>query len=271
MNLISGAFKKDATSIQKTTFITYLVCGDPNTNITLRLLNIMVEAGVDLIELGMPFTDPIADGPVIQKGIERSLKSKTTLESTLMVVKNFRKTNKITPIVLMGYMNPIEKMGYEKFAIKANKCGVDGILIVDLPVEEAHTVNKIFKQNQLKQIFLASPTTDTSRLKKIVRYSDGYVYYVSIKGITGNSIKNINSIKDKVKQIQKISKDKVPVAVGFGIKNKSSAKKISAFSDGIIIGSSIVELIEKYIHNKNMMYKKIKSFLSGINKVLDKK
>ena len=267
MSLISNMFKNN-NSNKKTSFITYLICGDPNTNVTNKLLHIMVETGVDLIELGIPFTDPIADGPIIQKGIERALKNNTTLENTLTVVKNFRKKNTSTPIVLMGYMNPIEKMGYQKFASKANKSGVDGVLIVDLPVEESHTINKIFKTNSLTQIFLASPTTDNDRLKKIVKHSDGYVYYVSIKGITGTSIKNISSIKNKVKKIRQVSKKKVPVAVGFGIKNKSSAKKISLFSDGIIIGSSIVELIEKYIHNKNLMYKKIKTFLLGINKVL---
>ena len=161
----------------------------------------MVEAGVDLIELGIPFTDPIADGPIIQKGIERALKNNTTLENTLTVVKNFRKVNTSTPIVLMGYMNPIEKMGYQKFAAKANKSGVNGVLIVDLPVEESHTINKICKTNSLTQIFLASPTTDNDRLKKIVKHSDGYVYYVSIKGITGTSIKNIRSARPYQKKL----------------------------------------------------------------------
>ena len=267
MNLISSAFEK-STLKKKTAFITYLVCGDPNINVTTRLLNIMAETGVDLFELGMPFTDPIADGPIIQKGIERALKNNTTLEKTLTVVKNFRKVNKKIPIVLMGYMNPIENMGYTKFATKASKSGVDGVLIVDLPVEESRIINKILKKNNLKQIFLTSPTTDNARLKKIVQHSDGYIYYVSIKGITGTSIKSVSSIKAKVKKIKQISNNKIPIAVGFGIKSKSSAKKIGLFSDGVIIGSSIVELIEKYRHNKNVMYKKIKTFLLGINKSL---
>ncbi len=270
MNRIANAFPTSPNK-KKTAFITYLVCGDPSINSTKKLLQIMVDSGVDLIELGMPFTDPIADGPTIQKGIERALKNKTTLENTLTVVKDFRKNNKRTPIVLMGYMNPIVNMGYEKFSIKAKNCGVDGILIVDLPIEESYEINKVFKRNNLKQIFLASPTTDANRLKKIKKYSEGYLYYVSIKGITGTSIKNIQSIKNQVKKIKRISNKKIPIAVGFGIKNRSSAKKISSFSDGIIIGSSIVELIEKYIHNKNAMYSKIKDFLLGITRTLEKK
>ena len=267
MNSISDVFKNNIAN-KKTTFITYLVCGDPNIKTTEKLLNLMVVEGVDLIELGMPFTDPIADGPVIQKGIERALDNKVTLARVFKIVKKFRKKNKKTPIVLMGYMNPIEKMGYKKFASEAKQSGVNGILIVDLPIEESDELQEIFKNNNITQIFLVSPTTDVNRLKKIVKSSQGYIYYVSIKGITGSTIKNISSIKERVKMIKNIPNNRVPVAVGFGIKNKSSARRIASFSDGIIIGSSIVELIEKYRHNKNIMYKKVKNFLSGINKIL---
>ena len=270
MNRISNAFLKSLPK-KKSAFITYLVCGDPNIEGTKKILNIMADSGVDLIELGIPFTDPIADGPIIQKGIERALQNKITLENTLTIVKNFRKKNTTTPIVLMGYMNPIMNMGYEKFSIKAINSGVDGVLIVDLPIEESHEINQIFKKNNLKQIFLASPTTDNNRLKTIIEHTEGYLYYVSIKGITGTSIKNISSIKEKVNKIKKISNKKIPIVVGFGIKNKSSAKKIGLFSDGVIIGSSIVELIEKYRHNKNIMYSRIRNFLLGINKALEKK
>lgn len=270
MNRISNAFLKSLPK-KKSAFITYLVCGDPNIEGTKKILNIMADSGVDLIELGIPFTDPIADGPIIQKGIERALQNKITLENTLTIVKNFRKKNTTTPIVLMGYMNPIMNMGYEKFSIKAINSGVDGVLIVDLPIEESHEINQVFKKNNLKQIFLASPTTGNNRLKTIIEHTEGYLYYVSIKGITGTSIKNISSIKEKVNKIKKISNKKIPIVVGFGIKNKSSAKKIGLFSDGVIIGSSIVELIEKYRHNKNIMYSRIRNFLLGINKTLEKK
>ncbi len=257
--------------IKRTAFITYLVCGDPDLGSTLKIMNLMVDSGVDIIELGVPFTDPIADGPTIQKGVERALKKNVSLNDVFKVVEAFRKKNQITPIVLMGYINPIESMGYSKFALQAKQKGVDGVLLVDSPPEESEEINKILLKNKLCQIFLASPTTEEKRLKKIIKYSSGYLYYVSIKGITGSSIKDFKPIKKRVDHIRKISKNSIPVTVGFGIKDGATAKNIGNFSDGIIIGSSIVELIEKYMGNKTVMYKKIKSFLVSINKCIGEK
>ena len=168
----------------------------------------------------------------------------------------------------MGYMNPIEKMGYKNFTASAKKYGVDGVLIVDLPPEESAEINLTLSKNNVSQIFLASPTTEANRLQNIINSSSGYLYYVSLKGITGSSIKNFSPIKDNVKKIRKISKNKIPIVVGFGIKNQITAKRIGMFSDGIIIGSSIVELIEKNYHQKDIMCKKIKLFLVNIKKAL---
>ena len=270
MNRVTKFFKliKDK---KKKAFISYVVCGDPNLKSTCKILHTMVDSGVDIIELGIPFTDPIADGPVIQKGVERALKNKTSLLDVLSIVKQFRKTNNETPIVLMGYSNPIEMMGYSNFASLAKSKGVDGILIVDAPPEESLTTNKIFKKYGLCHIFLASPTTEIKRLKNIIKLSSGYLYYVSVKGITGSSITSFESIKKNVEQIRKISSNKIPIAVGFGIKNGKVAKSISMFSDAIIIGSSIVELIEKYQNNKEFMYKKIRSFVKNIASYLGDK
>lgn len=254
-----------------TTFITYTVCGDPNMKSSLNILDALVESGVDIIELGVPFSDPIADGPVIQRAVERTLKNKVSLYKTLNLVRLFRKKNKDTPIVLMGYMNPIEKMGYRRFSTMANQAGIDGVLVVDLPPEESEKLTNSLKKNNIDQIFLASPTTDDLRLKKIVRQSSGYVYYVSLKGITGSKISNIKMVKNMVGKIKKFSNLDIPVAVGFGIKNAESAKRISTFSDGIIIGSSIVELIEKHHNTSTIMIKKIKSFTNQIRRVLNKK
>ena len=265
MNRIKSLFQKKKDN-NKSVFITYLVCGDPDIKTTYDLMNIMVESGVDLIELGMPFTDPIADGPIIQKSVERSLAQKTSLQDIFNVVKKFRKKNSHTPVVLMGYMNPIEKIGYKKFSSLSKNNGVDGVLIVDTPPEESNKINTALKKENLCQIFLASPTTEKSRLKKIINSTSGYLYYVSIKGITGSQIKSYKTIKNNINQIRKISKNKIPITVGFGIKDKKTARTISKFSDGIIIGSSIVELIEKNIHNKPIMFKNMKNYLKNIYK-----
>ena len=244
MNRINTVFRR-----QKSAFISYLVCGDPDLNTTLKIMHSMVKNGVDLIEVGIPFTDPIADGPVIQKGIERALKNKVSLIDVFDLVEKFRKEDKKTPIVLMGYLNPIENMGYRKFSKLAKSKGVDGILIVDLPPEESLVINKELIRNNLSQIFLASPTTEDKRLKSIIEYSSGYLYYVSLKGITGSSLVDFQPIKKRIKMIKKLSDNKIPVSVGIGIKTAETARKISLFSDGIIIGSSIVELIEKNQNN----------------------
>jgi len=263
MNRINTVFRR-----QKSAFISYLVCGDPDLNTTLKIMHSMVKNGVDLIEVGIPFTDPIADGPVIQKGIERALKNKVSLIDVLDLVEKFRKKDKATPIVLMGYLNPIENMGYRKFSKLAKSKGVDGVLIVDLPPEESLVINKELIRNNLSQIFLASPTTEDKRLKSIIEYSSGYLYYVSLKGITGSSLVDFQPIKKRIKMIKKLSDNKIPVSVGFGIKTAETARKISLFSDGIIIGSSIVELIEKNQHNKAVMHKKIIKFIKSIRSSL---
>ena len=270
MNRINNIFLQQKKN-KRAAFITYLVCGDPDLTSTLKLMHLMVDSGVDLIELGIPFTDPIADGPTIQKGVERALKKNVSLKDVLKVVESFRKKNQKTPIVLMGYINPIESMGYDKFAIQAKNKGVDGVLLVDSPPEESKVINKILIKNNLCQIYLASPTTEKKRLKIIIKHSSGYLYYVSVKGITGSSIIDFKPIKKAVDNIRKLSKNSIPVTVGFGIKDGATAKNIGKFSDGIIIGSSIVELIEKYMNNKTEMYKKIKSFLVNINKSIGKK
>ena len=270
MNRINNTFLQQKKN-KRAAFITYLVCGDPDLTSTLKLMHLMVDSGVDLIELGIPFTDPIADGPTIQKGVERALKKNVSLKDVLKVVESFRKKNQKTPIVLMGYINPIESMGYDKFAIQAKNKGVDGVLLVDSPPEESKVINKILIKNNLCQIYLASPTTEKKRLKIIIKHSSGYLYYVSVKGITGSSIIDFKPIKKAVDNIRKLSKNNIPVTVGFGIKDGATAKNIGKFSDGIIIGSSIVELIEKYMDNKAVMYKKIKSFLVSINKSIGEK
>ena len=252
----------------KKTFISYLVCGDPSKNDTLIAMKIMANSGVDVIELGIPFTDPIADGPVIQKSIDRALKNNVSLKDVISVVEKFRRTDKKTAVVLMGYMNPVHKMGVEKFTKSVNKNDIDGVLIVDSPPEESIDLNTCLKKYNKSHIYLASPTTTDQRMKSITQMSSGYVYYVTVKGITGSKLTDISTIKKNVAKIKKYSQDNIPVAVGFGIKDSKSAKQMSKFSDGIIIGSSIVELIHKHSNNKNVMKKNLTSYLSSISRAI---
>ena len=252
----------------KKTFISYLVCGDPSKSDTLMAMKIMADSGVDVIELGIPFTDPIADGPVIQKSIDRALKNHISLKDVISVVDKFRKTDKKTAVVLMGYMNPVHKMGVEKFTKSINKNDIDGVLIVDSPPEESIDLNSSLKKYNKSHIYLASPTTTDQRMRSITQMSSGYVYYVTVKGITGSKLTDISTIKKNVAKIKKYSKNNIPVAVGFGIKDSKSAKQMSKFSDGIIIGSSIVELIHKHSNNKNVMKKNLTSYLSSISRAI---
>ena len=260
MNRIEQTFKNN----KKKVFIAYLVCGDPDIRTTVKIMNTLVTSGVDLIELGVPFTDPIADGPVIQKSIERALKKNVNLNDVFSVCKKFRKENKTTPLVLMGYLNPIENLGYKKFSKTAARSGVDGVLVVDSPPEESSMLSSVLQDNDICNIHLASPTTNKSRLESIVKASKGYLYYVSLKGITGSKISNITSIKQSINMIKKINKNDLPVVVGFGIKDKQTAKRISQVSDGVIIGSSFVKIIEENLHNKHRMVDNINKYAKKI-------
>ena len=264
---IPSIFRENAKKNKKT-FISYLVCGDPSKSDSLTAMKIMADSGVDVIELGIPFTDPIADGPVIQKSIDRALKNNVSLKDVISVVEKFRKTNKKTAVVLMGYMNPVHKMGVEKFTKSINKNDIDGVLIVDSPPEESIDLNSSLKKYNKSHIYLASPTTTDQRMRSITQMSSGYVYYVTVKGITGSKLTDISTIKKNVAKIKKYSKNNIPVAVGFGIKDSKSAKQMSKFSDGIIIGSSIVELIHKHSNNKNVMKKNLTSYLSSISRAI---
>ena len=264
---IPSIFRENSKKNKKT-FISYLVCGDPSKYDTLIAMKVMADSGVDVIELGIPFTDPIADGPVIQKSIDRALKNNVSLKDVISVVEKFRKTNKKTAVVLMGYMNPVHKMGVEKFTKSINKNDIDGVLIVDSPPEESIDLNSSLKKYNKSHIYLASPTTTDQRMRSITQMSSGYVYYVTVKGITGSKLTDISTIKKNVAKIKKYSKNNIPVAVGFGIKDSKSAKQMSKFSDGIIIGSSIVELIHKHSNNKNVMKKNLTSYLSSISRAI---
>ncbi len=224
-------------------FIAYIMGGDPDHGASLALMKALPSAGVDIIELGMPFTDPAADGPVIELAGLRALKSGTTVTTVLDMATEFRKTNGITPIILMGYANPVHHMGYGKFAAAAKASGVDGAIIVDLPPEEDGELRAEFERHDLALIRLATPTTDDARLPKVVANTKGFVYYVSVAGITGKDLGAQKSVADAVSRIREASN--LPVVVGFGIKTPEQSAQVAKTADAVVVGSAIVDEYHK--------------------------
>ena len=240
---------KSLQEAKKSALVTFITAGDPDFNLSKKILLNLPNAGADLIEIGVPFSDPMADGPIIQKSYKRALKNGVTLEKVLELVKKFRKTNNFTPIILMGYYNPIYQIGLKKFLNLAEKSGVDGILIVDLPPENENEIIEQLKKSSLKLIRLATPTTDKKRLKKILKNSSGFLYYVSITGITGTSLANLSQVKKTYKKLKMFSK--LPIVVGFGINTPEKAKNVSAYADGVVVGSALVREIDKNMDQKS--------------------
>jgi tryptophan synthase alpha chain len=238
MNRITRCFDELKKANRKA-LVTYLVSGDPAPEATVPALHAMVEQGVDIIEIGVPFSDPMADGPTIQLGHERALAHKTSLRSTLQTVKVFRESNTRTPIVLMGYDNPIERMGYQTFAREAVSAGVDGVIIVDLPPEEAEPLNGFLKDVGIENIFLLAPTTTTARARHIISLAGGFLYYVSLKGVTGAGHADVDSVNQRIDQFRELTD--LPICVGFGIKSGETARAMTRRADGAVVGSLLVD------------------------------
>jgi tryptophan synthase alpha chain len=222
--------------------IPYVTTGDPSLAATVPIMRALVAAGADVIELGVPFSDPMADGPVIQRASERALARHVSLRDVLDVVARFRKEDDVTPVVLMGYANPIEAMGLRDFAKRAQDAGVDGVLVVDYPPEEAGEFAKVMEAHAMAPIFLLAPTTPESRIAEVARLAKGYVYYVSLKGVTGASHLDTADVARKLAEIRRHVR--VPVGVGFGIRDAQSARAIAAHADAVVIGSRIIQEIE---------------------------
>jgi tryptophan synthase alpha chain len=219
----------------------YITAGDPDIDTSLGIMHALVKNGADLIELGFPFSDPSSDGPVVQRAVERSLAQGTTLRQVLDVVAKFRKTNTTTPIVLMGYLNPVEFMGYQKFTDAAVAAGVDGVILVDMPPEESHDLHAILRKAGLDTIYLVAPTTNDARAEQICKQSTGYVYYVSLKGVTGAAHLDIDSVVENINRLRKHTQ--LPIGVGFGIHDAASAAAIAKVSDAIVVGSALIKRI----------------------------
>jgi len=226
----------------RTALIPYVTTGDPTPALTLPIMHALVDAGADVIELGVPFSDPMADGPVIQRASERALAQHVGLKDVLAIVSAFRETNATTPVVLMGYANPVEAMGVARFADRARDAGVDGVLIVDYPPEEAADFAAALEARGLAPIFLLSPTTPAARMDAVARIARGYVYYVSLKGVTGAGHLDTAEVARRLAEIRRHVA--VPVGVGFGIRDAASAQAVAEHADAVVIGSRIIQEIE---------------------------
>ena len=239
MSRITTAFQK---LNGRKALIPYITAGDPNLETTLEPMHEMAANGADIIELGIPFSDPMADGPVIQRAAERALANGVSLKNVLETVRRFRERDNDTPVVLMGYLNPIHKMGNAEFARAAAEAGVDGVLTVDNPVETISPLQQELQKHGLDAIFLVAPTTSEERMAEIGRLASGFVYYVSLKGVTGSAQLNTDEVAAKIAVLRRhIS---LPIGVGFGISDAESARKIGAVADAVIVGSRIVKEIE---------------------------
>lgn len=226
---------------QRRALVPYIVAGDPKPEVTVSLMHALVESGADILEIGVPFSDPMAEGPTIQLAHERALKHHTSLTDALKMVTEFRQKDSATPVVLMGYANPVERMGYTAFADAAQKSGVDGLLTVDMPPEEADDLNKELKRVAIDNVFLLAPTTTDERIRKIAALASGYLYCVSLKGVTGAGNLDLAAVEAQVNRIKAITN--LPLTVGFGIKDAESAKAIGRYTEGVVVGSALVQRI----------------------------
>ena len=242
MSRIDAKFA-DLKSKKESAFVTFLMAGDPTIKVSHTIFKKLPKLGVDIIEIGMPFTDPMADGTLIQKAGQRSLSNETTLNNIFDLVKEIRKEDNKIPIILMGYYNPIYSMGVNKFLNQSKSSGVDGFIVVDLPPEEDQEFCIPARKMGLDFIRLATPTTSSKRIPKVLKNTSGFIYYVSVTGITGSKNLDIEKVEKQVQIIK--SQTNIPVCVGFGIKTPEDAKSVSTVADGVVVGSSIVELIEK--------------------------
>jgi len=247
--------------------IPYLTAGDPTPEFSVPLMHAMVEAGADILELGVPFSDPMAEGPVIQHAMERALVHQISLTQVIQMVASFRQQDKTTPVLLMGYLNPVEVMGYEKFVTQAVDAGVDGVLLVDLPPEEAQDLLASARAKGLDVVFLVSPTTTDARIRAIAEASSGFVYYVSLKGVTGAGHLDIAGVSERVAKIKSMTD--LPVGVGFGIKDGESAKSIAAVADAIVVGSALVRLVEANISSLDNSRSAVMALIADMRRAMD--
>ncbi len=250
---------------KKKALITFITAGDPAPDLTVPLLHALVDSGADILELGVPFSDPMAEGPVIQRANERALVFNVGMQDVLNYVREFRKDNQHTPVVLMGYANPIERMGVDRFVNDAKAAGVDGAIVVDYPPEEATEFSEKLKAQDMDLIFLLAPTSTEARIRQVAQISSGFSYYVSLRGVTGAGHIDTAEVSERIAAIRQHVK--LPIGVGFGIRDGETAKAVASVSDAIVIGSRIIQELENT--PKEQAVPAVKAFLSGIRKAID--
>jgi len=265
MSRIQGRFAALAQARRKA-LIPYITAGDPHPSLTVPLMRGLVEAGADILELGVPFSDPMADGPVIQRAGERALKFGVGLSTVLRMVEEFRRADAETPVVLMGYANPVEAMGVENFVGAAKIAGVDGVIVVDYPPEECEEFAALARKNDIDPIFLLAPTSTDKRIGEVARLGSGYLYYVSLRGVTGAANIDLSDVAAHIPQIRKVTR--LPIGVGFGIRDADSARRVAQSADAVVIGSRIIQEIEA--GSADSAVSRVKAFLKPIRQALDK-
>ncbi|MCF1184785.1 tryptophan synthase subunit alpha [Marichromatium gracile] len=266
MSRISTRFEQ-LRATHRTALIPFITAGDPRPETTVELMHAMVAAGADLIELGVPFSDPIADGPVIQRATERALARGVSLSDVLEMVRQFRERDADTPVVAMGYLNPIEVMGYGRFARAAAAAGLDGVLIVDVPPEEGHELVQALRTESVDLVYLLAPTSTERRISRIGEVASGFVYYVSVKGVTGAANLDADEVAAKVETIR--ARIPLPVGVGFGIKDGETAARVAAVADAVIVGSAIVRQIEALAETPEAIAPTIGDFIAELRGAID--
>jgi tryptophan synthase alpha chain len=264
MSRIQARFEALARERRKA-LIPYITAGDPHPSLTVPLMRALVEAGADILELGVPFSDPMADGPVIQRAGERALKHGVGLSDVLSYVNLFRKGDAATPVVLMGYANPIEAMGTQRFIAAANEAGVDGVIVVDYPPEECAEFAAAAKRAGIDPIFLLAPTSTDKRIQEVARIGSGYLYYVSLRGVTGAGHLDLADVAARIPKIRAATR--LPIGVGFGIRDADSARRVAETADAVVIGSRIIQEIEA--GSPDEAAARVKAFLKPIRQALD--
>ncbi len=247
--------------------VPYVTAGDPDPDFTVPLMHVMVEAGADLIELGVPFSDPMADGPVIQAACERALAHRVNLRQVLGMVARFRERDPATPVVLMGYLNPVEVMGYEAFAEQAARSGVDGVLTVDLPPEEGEALWAALEAKDVAPIFLLAPTSDDERVRRVAAQARGFLYYVSLKGVTGAAHLELATVKARLGALRRLTE--LPLGVGFGIRDADTAAQVARFADAVVVGSALVRRIQDNLGHREQTLAEITDLLRQMRRAMD--
>lgn len=261
------AYLSTLKSQGKKALVPFVTAGDPQPDWTVDIMHALAKSGADIIEVGVPFSDPMADGPVIQLADERALEHGVTLKQILGMVKTFRQTNEVTPVVLMGYLNPVEVYGYQQFAKDAAEAGVDGVLTVDLPPEAAAPLAEELEKVQIDPIFLLAPTSTEARIAKVAKFAKGYLYYVSLKGVTGAGNLDIGAVTEKLETIRKITD--LPITVGFGIKDAESAAAVGAIAEGVVVGSAMVNIIAANQTDKPKLLSELSDFTALLKAAIE--